>query len=84
MVFELIGRDFRSGESTEVEVRFDAEGENTRITVEHREWDRFAEDHSARHGLGEPAFSDVMSLWWADLLVAIKSHIADKSIEERL
>jgi hypothetical protein len=37
-------------------------------------WDRFAEDHSVRHGLGEPAFSNVMGVWGADLLVALQNH----------
>ncbi len=75
LVFELIARDFGPGESTLVEVRFEGEGENTRVTVEHRGWERFPDDHPARHGLGEPAFSDVMSVWWADLLVSIKIHV---------
>ncbi len=82
LVFEMIGRDFGPGESTEVEIRFEAAGENTRVTVEHRGWDRFPDDHPARHGLGEPAFSDVMSVWWADLLVSIKNHIPDTSAQE--
>jgi uncharacterized protein YndB with AHSA1/START domain len=76
LVFELIGRAFGPGESTEVEVRFEAAGKNTRVTVEHRGWERFADDHPAKHGLGEAAFNDVMSVWWADLLVSIKNHLA--------
>ncbi len=76
LVFEMIGRDFAPGESTEVEVRFEAAGENTRVTVEHRGWERVPDDHPARHGHAEPAFSDVISIWWADLLVSIKIHVA--------
>lgn len=79
LVFESYSRNFRPGESTEVEVRFEAAGENTQVTIENRGWDRFPADHPVRHGVGEPAFSDVMSVWWADLLVSIKNHIADAS-----
>ncbi len=77
--FTLIGRDFGINESTEVEVRFEAEGENTRVTVEHRGWEAFPPEHPARHGLEDEAFSDVMSLWWADLLVAIQNYSANNS-----
>jgi len=79
LVFEMMSRNFAPGESTEVEVRFEAIGEDTRVTIENRGWERFPEDHPVRHGLGEPAFSNVMSVWWADLLVSIKNHIGDAS-----
>jgi len=82
LVFELIGRDFGPNESTEVEVCFEGEGENTRLTVEHRGSERFPDDHPARHGLGEPAFSDVMSVWWADLFVSIKIQVAETLTRE--
>jgi len=81
LAFELFARAFRPGESTQVEVRFEAVGNHTQVTVEHRGWERFPEEHPARHGLGDSAFSDVMSVWWADLLVAIRIHIADNSTE---
>jgi uncharacterized protein YndB with AHSA1/START domain len=76
LVFELIGRNFAPDESTEVEVRFESAGENTRVTVEQRGWERFPADHPVKHGLSGPAFLDVMSVWWADLLASIKDHIA--------
>lgn len=77
--FEFFGRAFAPGEATEVEVLFDAAGENTRVTVEHRGWERFSKDHPARHGLGKGAFNDVMGIWWADLFVSLKTSIADRS-----
>jgi len=79
LVFEMMSRNFAPGESTEVEVRFEAVGENTRVTIENRGWERFPDDHPVRHGLDEPAFSNVMGVWWADLLVSIKNHIGDTS-----
>jgi uncharacterized protein YndB with AHSA1/START domain len=79
LVFDLVGRDFAAGESTEVEVRFEPADGGTRVTVEHRGWDRFPDGHPVRHGLGASAFNDVMALWWADLLAAIRNRIANAS-----
>jgi uncharacterized protein YndB with AHSA1/START domain len=83
LVFSLIGRDFAPGESTEVEVRFEPDGQQTRVTLEHRGWDRFPDEHPARHGVGEPAFSDVMRVWWSELLVALQAHLAGAPRKDR-
>lgn len=40
---------FGPDHATEVEVRFEAVGAETRITVEHRGWDSVPEDHVSRH-----------------------------------
>ncbi len=76
LVFEMSGRDFQPGETTEVEVLFEREGEATRVTVEHRGWERFPASHPVRHGLPGSAFEDVMRVWWADLLGAVQGHAA--------
>jgi len=31
-------------------VRFEAVGDQTRVTIEHRGWDEIPQDHAARHG----------------------------------
>ena len=62
------------GQQTEVEVRFQAVEQGTRVTVEHRGWDRVPLDDRARHGLDGPAFSNMMGTWWADLLVAHRAY----------
>ncbi len=82
LVFELIGREFGAGESTEVEVRFEPAGGKTRVTVVHRGWERFPEDHPARHGFSEAAFHDVMSAWWAELLVPFNNRLGDPPKQE--
>jgi uncharacterized protein YndB with AHSA1/START domain len=41
---------FASGRSTQLDVRFEAVGDQTRVTVEHRGWDEIPQDHVARHG----------------------------------
>lgn len=76
LVFEMSGRDFRPGERTEVEVRFEAVERGTRVTVEHRGWGAFAADHPVRHGLLGTAFTGMLGSWWGDLLVALGAHAA--------
>jgi hypothetical protein len=41
---------FGPGQATEVEVRFEPVGRETRVTVEHRGWDSVPQDHVDRHG----------------------------------
>jgi hypothetical protein len=41
---------FAPGQSTQLDVRFEAVGDQTRVTVEHRGWDEIPQDHVARHG----------------------------------
>ena len=63
LLFELWTWTFRPGERTEVEVRFDAIGDGTRVTVEHRGWER------RTTGAGE--HSTIVGLWWGTLLPAV-------------
>jgi hypothetical protein len=76
LVFEFRGRDFAPGERTEVEVRFEAEGAGTRLTLEHRGWETIPPGHRARHGYTGQAFADMIGLWWADLMLAIRARAA--------
>lgn len=69
LLFEMRGRDFGPGETTEVEVRFEETRGGTRVTVEHRGWSRFPAGHPVRHGLQGPAFTAMMGVFWGDLLV---------------
>ncbi|OYW13798.1 MAG: SAM-dependent methyltransferase [Sphingomonadales bacterium 12-62-5] len=41
---------FAPDQITHVDVRFEAVGEDTRVTVTHRGWDTIPQDHVARHG----------------------------------
>ena len=75
LVFEMRGRNFRPGETTEVEVRFERVERGTRVTVEHRGWDGLPGDHPARHGFSDEMLRDVIGTWWSDLVVAMRVHI---------
>ncbi|MDJ0847486.1 MAG: SRPBCC domain-containing protein [Myxococcota bacterium] len=76
LVFEFRARNFEPGQATEVEVRFEAVGQATRVTVEHRGWDALPPDHPARHGHEGPAFRTMMGLWWGDLLESARRHVS--------
>jgi activator of Hsp90 ATPase-like protein len=59
LLLEWSGDPFGPGETTEVEVRFEAIGDGTRVTVEHRGWTR---------AKGASEFRTVVGLWWGALL----------------
>lgn len=70
------GRGLGDGESTEVEVRFEAAAGGTRVVIEHRGWDAIGPDHPIRHGLEGSAFTDMIGLWWADIATGLRAHAA--------
>ena len=64
-----------TGACTEVEVRFAAAEGATRVTLEHRGWDRVPLEHASRHGYGASnAFTSMIGLWWGDLLTSLRAH----------
>lgn len=56
---------------TEVEVRFEAVEDGTRVTVEHRGWDSVPAPHVARHGFPAGLFLRRHGEWWRDLLAGL-------------
>ena len=76
LVFSWRQATFAAGQDTEVEVRFEAVGDETRITVEHRGWDTVPIAHVARHGLPDTVFLRRHAEWWRDLLSALDAAIA--------
>lgn len=79
LVFEWRAVNFVPSESTEVEVRFEPDGESTLVTVTHRGWSKIRPDHPARHGLAPAEFLRMMGMWWGDLLSSARVHAADGS-----
>ncbi|HKA49646.1 MAG TPA: SRPBCC domain-containing protein, partial [Candidatus Dormibacteraeota bacterium] len=59
---------FAPGQETEVHVRFEAAGDETRVTVEHLGWDTVPAEHVARHGFPEAIFLRRHAEWWRSLL----------------
>jgi uncharacterized protein YndB with AHSA1/START domain len=59
---------FAPEQVTQVEVRFEAVGAETRVTVEHRGWDTVPPEHVARHGFPDAVFLQRHGEWWQGLL----------------
>lgn len=72
--FEWRAVNFRPGEKTLVEVWFEARGEGTRVTLEHRGFAALPGDHPVRHGEPVDAFVRDMGLWWGGLLTSLREH----------
>ncbi len=67
---------FAPDQHTEVEVRFEPMGDETRVTVEHRGWDSVPAEHVARHGFADALFLRRHGEWWQALLGALKQALA--------
>lgn len=59
---------FAPEQSTELHVRFEAAGTQTRIVVEHFGWDTIPQHHAARHGFPLRIFQIRFAEWWQVLL----------------
>jgi uncharacterized protein YndB with AHSA1/START domain len=68
LVFNWRQASFPPDLHTEVEVRVEAVGEETRVSVEHRGFDRVPADSVARHGFPDAALLMRLSEWWRDQL----------------
>jgi uncharacterized protein YndB with AHSA1/START domain len=67
---------FAVDQQTEVEVRFEAVGDETRVTVEHRGWDAIPQEHVARHRFPLDVFQLRQAAHWRKLLGAMSEVIA--------
>jgi hypothetical protein len=76
LVFSWRQATFGKGEDTEVEVRFEQIGQQTRVTVEHRGWDTIPATHVARHTIPDLQFLNLHGEWWQSLLAAFDRHVA--------
>lgn len=75
LVFGWRQATFAPDQDTEVEVRFEAVGEETRVTVEHRGWDSVPQEHVARHGFPNPLFLRRHGEWWQALVGSLKQVV---------
>lgn len=77
LVFGWRQASFAPGQDTEVEVRFEAVGDETRVSVEHVGWDSVPEAHVARHGFPLGIFLQRHGEWWQSLLEAYRIRLAE-------
>jgi uncharacterized protein YndB with AHSA1/START domain len=76
--FEWRGVNFAPGESTHVEVLFEAVPTGTRVTVRHSGWAALPPDHPVRYGRQGPAFIRATGLWWGDLMTSFRELTAGR------
>jgi uncharacterized protein YndB with AHSA1/START domain len=67
---------FAPDQSTELDISFEPVGDETRVTVEHRGWDRIPQGHAARHGMELILFQRRQVEHWQALLAALKARMA--------
>jgi uncharacterized protein YndB with AHSA1/START domain len=67
---------FGPDQSTELHVRFEEAGEQTRVTVEHFGWDSIPQRHAARHGFPLATFQLRFAEWWQDLLRNLRDRVS--------
>jgi uncharacterized protein YndB with AHSA1/START domain len=75
LVFGWRQATFAPWQDTEVEVRFEAVGEETRVTVEHTGWDSVPQSHVARHRFPNQIFLTRHAEWWRALLASYKDAL---------
>ena len=80
LVFGWRQATFTPGQDTEVEVRFDQVGEETRVTVEHRGWDSVPAAHVARHSFPDSIFLRRHGEWWQALLASMRDRVASPEL----
>ncbi|MDQ2859607.1 MAG: SRPBCC family protein [Pseudomonadota bacterium] len=69
---------FAEGQTTEVDIRFEAVGEETRVTVEHTGWDSVPAENVARHGFPDAAFLQRHAEWWRALLASFEDSLGGR------
>jgi uncharacterized protein YndB with AHSA1/START domain len=68
--------NFGPAQSTEVDVRFEPLGAQTRVTVEHSGWETVPQSHVARHTMPDAVFLRRHGEWWQDLLRSYRNAAA--------
>ena len=75
LVFSWRQANFPPDLHTQVEVRFEAVGEETRVSVEHRGFDQVPEG-AARHGFPDEVLLMRLAEWWRALLTSCRDTSA--------
>lgn len=75
LVFSWRQASFPPDLHTEVEVRFEAVGEETRVSVEHRGFHNVPADSAARHGFPDQALLARLAEWWQAQLRAVDRRL---------
>ncbi len=75
LAFSWRQASFAPAQQTEVHVRFEPIGDETRVTVEHLGWDTVPAEHVARHGFPDMVYLQRHAEWWRVLLSALSRRL---------
>jgi hypothetical protein len=75
LTFTWRQESFARDQLTQVEVRFEAVGDETRVIVEHYGWDTIPPEHVARHHFPDAIFLQRHAEWWQVLLLSFNSRL---------
>lgn len=75
LVFSWRQASFPPDLHTEVEVRFDPIGEETRVSIEHRGFTRVPAQSAARHGFPDPVLQMRLADWWRSQLAGLATRV---------
>jgi uncharacterized protein YndB with AHSA1/START domain len=75
LVFSWRQANFPPDLHTEVEVRFEAVGEETRVSVEHRGFHQVPAESAARHGFPDPALLARLAEFWQAQIRAMGQRV---------
>lgn len=74
LVFSWRQANFPPDITTEVEVQFEAVGDETRVSVEHRGFDQVPEG-AARHGFADPVLLARLAAYWQAQIEAVADSV---------
>jgi len=75
LVFSWRQASFPPGLHTEVEVGFEAVGEETRVSIEHRGFERLPADSAARHGFPDAVLLMRLAEFWRSRIAAVAAQV---------
>lgn len=75
LVFSWRQASFPPDLHTEVEVRFDPVGEETRVSIEHRGFTRVPVESAARHGFPDQVLQMRLADWWRSQLAGLATRV---------
>lgn len=75
LVFSWRQASFPPDLHTEVEVRFEAVGEETRVSVEHRGFHQVPAESAARHGFPDPVLLAQLAAYWQGQIAAVGARV---------
>ena len=74
LAFEWRQLGFGPNDLTQVEIRFEAVENGTRVTLEHLGWESIPVGNLSRHGWSGQAFAAMIGSRWGGLLTSFRAH----------